>query len=90
MTDEHQTVVVAPPQGVVGVASGAVDALRSSPMLLVMILLNCMFIVAAAYYLRGQQDGIIKLVDKTLDRCLPEAYERKTPRLIEPPNEHQG
>jgi hypothetical protein len=72
MTDDRPPAVVVEPQrGVVSVATGAVDALRGSPMLLVMVLLNCAFLAAAAYYLRGQQEGAFKLVDKMFDRCLP-------------------
>jgi hypothetical protein len=71
MTDGPPTVVVEPQRGVVSVATGAVDALRGTPMLLVMVLLNCAFIAAAAYYLRGQQDNAYRLVDKIFDRCLP-------------------
>jgi hypothetical protein len=69
--DKPPTVVVQPTQGIVGVATDAVDALRGSPTLLVMVLLNCGFLAAAAWYLRGQQDNAFKLVDKMFDRCLP-------------------
>lgn len=60
-----------PHQGIVGVATGTVDALRGSPMLLVMVVLNCVFIAAAAYYLKQQQDNAFKLVSTMFDRCLP-------------------
>jgi len=70
--DRSPTVVVEPQQGVVSVATGAVDALRGTPVLLVMVLLNCAFLGAAAYYLRGQQANAFALVDKMFDRCLPE------------------
>ena len=73
MTDDKSpTVVFTPAQGVVGVATRAVDALRGTPMLLVMVLLNCAFLLAGSYYIRGQQDNAFKLVDKMFDRCLPE------------------
>lgn len=57
MADEHPTVVVqqspSQPQGhaPVVVATGVIDALKSSPTLLVIVILNCVMIVAAAYYL---------------------------------------
>jgi hypothetical protein len=73
MTDDRPpTVVVTPSQGVVGVAFGAIDALRSTPILLVVVLLNCGFLGVAAYYLRTQQAAAFQLVGKVLDRCLPE------------------
>ena len=71
------TVVVQPPQGVIGVAADTVGALRGSPTLLVMVVLNCMFIAAAAYYLRNQQDNAFQLVGRIFDRCLPQAQERQ-------------
>ena len=74
MSDDHPTVVVEPQRNVVSVATGAVDALRGSPMLLVMVLLNCAFLAAAAYYLRGQQEGAFRLVDKMFDHCLPDVH----------------
>jgi len=40
-------------------------------MLLVMVVLNCVFIAAAAYYLKQQQDNAFKLVSTMFDRCLP-------------------
>jgi hypothetical protein len=52
-------------------AVNTVDALRSAPVLLVMVLLNCGFLGVAAYYLRIQQQSAFALVGKVLDRCLP-------------------
>jgi hypothetical protein len=57
---------------IVGAAAGTIDALRSTPILLVMVLLNCAFLGVAAYYLRSQQASAFVLVGKVLDRCLPE------------------
>jgi hypothetical protein len=73
MADEPapQPVVVTNP-GVITVATGAIDALRGSPTLLVMVLLNCMMIVAAAYYLRNQQDQAFKSINMIFDHCLPD------------------
>jgi hypothetical protein len=54
------------------VASDTVAALKTSPLLLVVVLLNCAFLAVAAYYLRTQQETAFKLVDKLFERCLPE------------------
>jgi hypothetical protein len=104
--DRPPTVVVQPAQGVVAVAADTVGALRSTPVLLVMVLLNAAFIGAAAYYLRTAQDHAYALINKMFDRCLPEhVYYRPdtrsvpspparpvspTPGYEPPPNEHQG
>ena len=77
--DTPPTVVVQPAQGVVGVAAGTVDALRGSPMLLVMVVLNMAFLAAAAYYLRNQQDNAFKLVGAMFDRCLPDVHPEAKP-----------
>jgi len=88
MAEDHPpTVVVTPAQGVVGVATGAVDALRGTPMLLVMVLLNCAFLISAAWYLRNQQDHAFSLVKTMFDRCLPEL---RPQHFVPPSNEHQG
>ena len=60
-----------PKQGVVSVASDTIGALKGTPILLVMVLLNCAFLAVAAYYLRTQQQTAFQLVDKLFDRCLP-------------------
>jgi hypothetical protein len=57
--------------GVVSVASDTVSALKTSPLLLVMVLLNVAFIVAGAWYLRNQQDHAFALVGSLFERCLP-------------------
>jgi hypothetical protein len=75
MTDDRPpTVVVQPSQGVVGVAADTIGALRGSPTLLVMVVLNCVFIAGAAYYLRNQQDHAFELVNKLFDRCMPDVH----------------
>jgi hypothetical protein len=75
MTDDRPpTVVVQPSQGVAGVAEDTVGALRGSPTLLVMVVLNTIFLGAAAYYMRGQQENNFRLVDKMFDRCLPDVH----------------
>lgn len=58
-------------------------------MLLVMVVLNCAFIVAGAYYLRTQQDNAYRLVDKIFERCLPETRPGQRP-YIAPPDDHRG
>jgi hypothetical protein len=72
MTDPQQHPIVVQSPGVIGFAGETVGALKSTPILLVMVLLNCTFIGAAAFYFRVQQDNVYKLVDKMLDRCLSE------------------
>jgi hypothetical protein len=59
------------PSSITGTASHAIDALRSTPILLVMVLLNCGFLGIAAYYLHAQQASAYQLVDRVLDSCLP-------------------
>jgi hypothetical protein len=63
-------VVVTNP-GVVTVASDTIRALQTSPVLLVMVLLNMAFIAAGAWYLRNQQDHAFALVGSLFERCLP-------------------
>jgi CDP-diacylglycerol pyrophosphatase len=65
---------------VVGVASDTVGALRGSPTLLVMVVLNAIFIAGAAYYLRNQQDHAFALVDKMFDRCVPQSQHQERPQ----------
>ena len=77
MSDQQQpptthTTVIQPSGGMVSVASDTVGALKSTPVLLVLVLLNCTFIGAAAYYFRIQQENVSRLVDKILTRCLPD------------------
>ena len=71
--------------GVFGTANKAIGALSGAPMLLVMVLLNCAFIGAGAYYLRGQQSNAYLLVNRLLDRCLPDVHPEA--RVL-PPGEH--
>jgi ABC-type sulfate transport system permease component len=58
-------------QGVVKVADDTVGALKTSPVLLVLVLLNLCFVGGAAWYLSTQQQHVASLVEKMLDRCLP-------------------
>jgi hypothetical protein len=53
------------------VARDTIGALKGTPILLVMVLLNCAFLGVATYYLRAQQATAYELVGKVLDRCLP-------------------
>lgn len=71
MSDNRPPVVVTNPS-VTTVASDVTSALKTSPLLLVMVLLNCVFIAAGAYFLRMQQENAFKLIDKIFDKCLPE------------------
>jgi hypothetical protein len=82
VTDDKTTVVVQPPQGVVGVASSAIGALQGQPNLLLVFLLNAVFIGALFFYLIDERHGQRVLFDKFLDRCLPDphpAFEKQHP-----------
>lgn len=57
---------------ITGVATNTVTALSSTPVLLVVVLLNVAFLGVAAYYMRGQQENVTKLVAQVMDRCLPD------------------
>jgi hypothetical protein len=82
MPDDNPTVVVQQtPQGAVAVAGETVSALKGSPILLVLVLLNIAFLGSAAYYLKNQQDNAFKLVDEIFNRCLP----RSTDGTHDPP-----
>jgi hypothetical protein len=70
MSDPQPTPVIVTNPGVVTVASDTISALKTSPLLLVLVLLNAAFILAAAWYLRNQQDHAFALVSKLFDRCL--------------------
>jgi hypothetical protein len=59
------------PSSITGVATDTIHALRATPILLVMVLLNCGFLGIAAYYLHAQQTSAYQLVDRVLDSCLP-------------------
>jgi len=61
----------APRQGVTGVATGIVDALKTSPVLLLIILLNMAFAGGAAYYLTYIENLRSEYLKLLLDRCLP-------------------
>ena len=74
MADREPNIVVQPPASVFGTADKTISALTGTPILLVMVLLNCAFLFAAAYHLRTQQDNVYKLVDRMFDRCLPDVH----------------
>jgi hypothetical protein len=57
--------------GAFGTANKTIAALTGTPILLVMVILNCAFLAVAAYYLRNQQDHAFELVSKMFDRCMP-------------------
>jgi CDP-diacylglycerol pyrophosphatase len=54
-----------------GAVTETIGALRSTPVLLVMVVLNFAFIAAAVAYLSHQQENVSKLVTQMFDRCLP-------------------
>jgi hypothetical protein len=73
---QQPSVVVQGNGGMFSTANKAIGALTGTPILLVMVLLNCAFIAAAAYYLHGQQDHAFTLVNKLFDHCLALPAER--------------
>lgn len=61
------------PNGVTGLAGDAIDALKTSPVLLLIVLLNMAFAGAAAYYLTGIENKRSEATKLILDRCIPYA-----------------
>jgi hypothetical protein len=61
--------------GITGIATGTIDALKSSPILLVMVILNAAFLGAGSYYLSKQQDDNSQVMIKIFDRCLPDVHQ---------------
>lgn len=61
--------------GITGIASDTVSALKGSPLLLVMVVLNAAFIMAGSYYLSKQQDDTSQVMIKIFDRCLPDVHQ---------------
>jgi hypothetical protein len=62
--------------GVTGVASDVVSALRTSPVLLLIVILNMAFAGSAAYYLTGIENKRSEVIKLMLDRCVPAARDR--------------
>jgi hypothetical protein len=63
------------PDSVTGVAGGVVDALKTSPVLLLIVLLNMAFAGGAAYYLTGIENKRSEAIRLILDRCIPQAVQ---------------
>jgi CDP-diacylglycerol pyrophosphatase len=61
--------------GITGVANNTIGALKGSPILLVMVVLNAVFIAAGSYYLSKQQDDTSQVMIKIFDRCLPDVHQ---------------
>jgi hypothetical protein len=90
MTDvpPSQPVIVMPSQGTVaGVATSAIDALRTSPVLLLIVVLNMTFALAAGYYLLQQEsyrakdrDALAGLLEKCITQTVPISYLTKEDR----------
>jgi ABC-type amino acid transport system permease subunit len=55
---------------IASVANSTVSALRSTPTLLLLILLNCIFLAVGGFYLTNQQKHVMSLVHKVFDECL--------------------
>lgn len=60
---------------ITGVAGGVVSALATSPVLLLIVLLNMAFAGSAAYYLANIENKRSEATRLILDRCIP--YARK-------------
>lgn len=69
MTDPPNTVVQAGGQ----VATGVVDALRTAPVLMVVVLLNILMIAGAAYFLVSVASLLHAEKMALIDRCLSPA-----------------
>ena len=54
------------------VATSTVEALKFQPILLVIVLLNCMMIAAAAFYLNAQEQSRSKLSELLIAKCVPQ------------------
>ena len=61
--------------GITGIANNTIGALKGSPILLVMVVLNAVFIAAGSYYLSKQQDDTSQVMIKIFDRCLPDVHQ---------------
>lgn len=61
------------PGTMTGVAIGVVDALRTSPVILLIVLLNMAFVLGGAYYLTGIENKRNEAMRLILDRCIPHA-----------------
>jgi hypothetical protein len=61
--------------GITGIANNTIGALKGSPILLVMVVLNAVFIGAGSYYLSKQQDDTSQVMIKIFDRCLPDVHQ---------------
>jgi hypothetical protein len=80
-----ETPPVVQQSGVVGVASGAIEALKTSPVLLLIVLLNMVFAVAAAYYLlqvesyrAADRHKVAEMLDKCIGNTVPMEYLLRT------------
>jgi hypothetical protein len=85
VSDQHPIVVQQ--RGAVAVAGDVVDAFKTSPVLLLIVLLNMAFCGAAAYYLLRVEDyraadrvALFSLLEKCTMHTVPiEALERRPP-----------
>jgi hypothetical protein len=58
-------------EGMTDVALGVVDSLKTSPVILLIVLLNMAFAGSAAYYLTGIENKRAEATRLILDRCIP-------------------
>ena len=54
-----------------GVIAASLQALRTNPLILSVLLLNALFVVAGAWYLIHAESGHAEHLKLILDRCLP-------------------
>jgi CDP-diacylglycerol pyrophosphatase len=66
--------------GVTSVATSAIDALKTSPVLLLIVLLNMAFAGSAGWYLASTENKRNEAVRLILDRCIP---------VYQPPHDRQ-
>jgi hypothetical protein len=52
--------------------TGTVDALKFQPVLLVIVLLNCMMIAGGSWYLSVQETQRSKLTELLIAKCVPQ------------------
>jgi hypothetical protein len=59
-------------EGITGIANGAINALKGSPALLVLVLLNLIGIGLGAYFLHDLANDVGDRQRLILERCLPQ------------------
>jgi hypothetical protein len=65
------------PNGITGLGGEVIDALKTSPVLLLIVLLNMAFAGSAAYYLSNIENKRSEATKLILDRCIPYAADHR-------------